>query len=134
MKHIVAETRFDCRDRDGNDFTAHLMIGDLEPCVVRDGVAESKLLISLDPLFPERGFRGTDSFHAICLAIELVRKALRAFVVHGGTVYYHGTKTPIDIDDYAFTPINEPIDERFLAGLASTYARVDDEPEHRNGG
>ncbi len=46
--------------------------------------------------------RGTDSFQAICLAIEFVRKALRAFIVHGGRVYYQQTKTPIDLDDYAF--------------------------------
>ena len=123
MNNVFAETKFDCVDRDGNAFTAVLQFGNILPGPVRDGITESKLDISLEPLFPQRGMRGTDSFQAICLAIEFVRKALRAFVAHGGTVYYQQSKTPIDLDDYAFTPISEYIDPRFLAGPPSEYWR-----------
>ncbi len=123
MKNVIAETKFDCVDRDGNAFTAELQFGNLVPGPLRDGFTESRLDISLEPLFPERGMRGTDSFQAICLAIEFVRKALRAFIVHGGRVYYPQTKTPIDLDDYAFTPISEFIDPRFLGGPPSEYGR-----------
>ena len=123
MTNVFAETRFDCIDRDGNAFTAELRFRDIRSTTVRDGVTESRLELSLEPLFPERGMRGMDSFHALCLAIEFVRKALRAFVAHGGTVYFHGSKTPIDIDDAAFTPISEYIDPRFLAGPPSEYWR-----------
>lgn len=134
MNDLVAQTQFDCRDRDGNDFTASLRIGDLQPTVVRDGVTEYKLKISLEPLFPERGYRGSDSFNAICCAIELVRKSLRAFVAHGGTVYFTNSRTPIDIEDYAFTPINEPIAERFLSGPAPDYSRNEDPADPDKGG
>ena len=123
MKNIIAETKFDCVDRDGNPFTAVLEIGNLVPGPIRNGITESKLDISLEPLFPQRGMGGIDSFQAICLAIEFVRKALRAFVAHGGTVYYQQSKTPIDLDDYAFTPISEFIDPRFLSGPPSEYWR-----------
>jgi len=133
MNPILAETQFDCRDRDGNVFTATLRISELQATVVRNGLTEHKLQISLEPLFPERGYRGTDSFNAICCAIELVRKALRAFVAHGGTVYFFGSKTPIDIEDYAFTPISEPIVERFLSGPARDYSRVDTPTEPQPG-
>jgi hypothetical protein len=123
MNNVFAETEFDCVDRDGNSFTAVLQFGNITPGVVRDGITESKLDISLEPLFPQRHMRGADSFQAICLAIEFVRKALRAFVAHGGIVYYQQSMTPIDLDDYAFTPISEFIDPRFLAGDPSEYWR-----------
>ncbi|MCS7471512.1 hypothetical protein NZK35_33100 [Stieleria sp. ICT_E10.1] len=129
MNNVFAETKFDCVDRDGNAFTAELQFGNIVPGPVRDGITESRLDMSLEPLFPERGMRGTDSFQAICLAIEFVRKALRAFVAHGGTVYYHQSQTPIDLDDYAFTPISEFIDPRFLAGPPSEYWRRVQESE-----
>lgn len=123
MNNVFAQTKFDCVDREGNAFTAALLFGNIMPGTVRDGITESKLDISLEPLFPQRHMRGSDSFQAICLAIEFVRKALRAFVAHGGTVYYQQSKTPIDLDDYAFTPISEFIDPRFLAGPPSAYRR-----------
>lgn len=123
MNNVFAETKFDCVDREGNAFTAVLQFGNIVPGSVRDGITESRLDMSLEPLFSQRGMRGTDSFQAICLAIEFVRKALRAFVAHGGIVYYHQSKTPIDLNDYAFTPISEFIDPRFLAGPPSEYCR-----------
>lgn len=123
MNKVFAETKFDCVDRGGNAFTAVLQFGNIMTGAVRDGITESKLDISLEPLFPQRHMRGSDSFQAICLAIEFVRKALCAFVAHGGIVYYQQSKTPIDLDDYAFTPISEYIDPRFLAGPPTEYWR-----------
>ena len=113
---LIAESKFDCRDRDGSDFVALLQIGRPVELMHNDRpYAECR--VSLEPLFPERGHGGADTFQSLCLAIELIRKALRAFVAHGGSVYYHQTRTPIDIDHPSFVPIAEPIDKRFLASM-----------------
>jgi len=112
----IAETKFDCVDRDGNAFVATVRIGDPTTRKDKHGRTEHLFQISFDPFFAERLQGGHDSFTAMCFAIELVRKALRVFVAHGGTVYMHDTRSPIDIDDPYFTPICGIIDRRFING------------------
>ena len=115
METVIAESKFDCRDRNGSEFVATLLIGDPDHNAMPHGHPEGKFSISFEPLFAERTSRGADSFQALCLSIDLVRKALRAFIAHGGTVYYHQTRTPIDLESTSLTPISEPIDRKFLA-------------------
>ena len=109
MQDIIATTAFDCRDRNGGDFVATLQIGLPVAQVAANGNRYFECPIALEPLFPEARHGGEDSFQSLCLAIELARKALRAFIAQGGTVYFHGTRSPIDVDDASFAPIAEPI-------------------------
>ncbi len=114
MQDIIATTTFDCRDRNGDDFVATLQIGLPVERIAANGNRCFECPIALEPLFPETRHGGEDSFQSLCLAIELVRKALRAYIAHGGTVYFHGTRSPIDVDDASFTPIAEPIRDVYL--------------------
>lgn len=114
MKNIIATTTFDCRDRHGVDFVATVQIGRPVERTTKSGRSCVECPIAFEPLFPETQHGGEDSFQSLCLAIELVRKALRAFVAHGGTVYFRGTRSPIDVSDPSFTPIAEPIHAVYL--------------------
>jgi hypothetical protein len=114
MQEIIATTTFDCRDRNGDDFVATLEIGRPLERIATNGNRYFECPIALEPLFPETQHGGEDSFQSLCLAIELVRKALRAFIAHGGTVYFHGTRSPIDVDEASFSPIAEPIRNVYL--------------------
>ena len=89
-----------------------------EPATREDklGRTEYQFHIAFDPFFTKRIQGGHDTFTAMCFAIELVRKALRVFVAHGGTVFMHGTRSPIDIDDPYFTPICGIINRKFIDG------------------
>ena len=117
MQDIIATTTFDCRDRNGGDFVATLQIGLPVAQVAANGNRYFECPIALEPLFPEARHGGEDSFQSLCLAIELARKALRAFIAHGGTVCFHGTRSPIDVDDASFAPIAEPIRDLYLTEL-----------------
>ena len=114
MQDIIATTTFDCRDRHGVDFFATLKIGRPLERTNTSGTSYFECPIAFEPLFPESRHGGEDSFQSLCIAIDLVRKALRAFVAHGGTVYFHGTRSPIDVNDPSFTPIAEPIRAVYL--------------------
>ncbi len=114
MEDVIASTTFDCRDKHGADFVATLDIGRPLERKTANGRRYVECPIAFEPLFPETRHGGEDSFQSLCLAIDLVRKALRAFVAHGGTVYFRGTRTPIDVDDPSFSPISEPIRAVYL--------------------
>lgn len=115
MDKVSAKSSFDCRDRDGNEFVAFVQIG--VPFEQEDGHGRvhAACPFSLDPLFPEVSIAGEDTFHAICLGIELIQKALRAFTIHGGMVYFRGTRPPIDLNSPSILPIDEPIFAKFLS-------------------
>ncbi len=115
MEDVIASTTFDCRDKHGSEFVATLDIGRPQERTSPNGRRHVECPIAFEPLFPETRHAGEDSFQSLCLAIDLVRKALRAFVAHGGTVYFRGTRTPIDVDDPSFSPISEPIRAVYLA-------------------
>jgi hypothetical protein len=118
MKSVLVETRFDCVTDSEGEFVAQLLIGDMQSVDVENGEKDVRFRISFEPLFQERNIGGIDSFQALCLAIELVRDALTAFRMHGGHVYFHNTKSPINLNSVCFSPIREPISPRFL-GKAS---------------
>lgn len=115
MNDIFAASSFDCCDRDGNVFVAVVQLGQPFEREDRQGRSHGVCPVSLEPLFPETAHEGEDTFSALCLAIELIRKALRAFTAHGGTIYFRGTRSPIDINDPSFCTIAEPIYARFLS-------------------
>ncbi len=114
MKTIVAETHFDCIARDGEEFHAKLYIGDIQQIQLENGQIDSQVSVTFTPLFAMRKVRGVDSFQALCLSVELVRDALRAFSIHGGLVYFPGTRSPINIESPTFAVFSEPIDGRYL--------------------
>jgi hypothetical protein len=116
MLDPIAKSQFDCVDRNGNEFVATVAIGEPSSRDVAHGRTERLFAVSFDPFFAKRQQGGLDSLTALCFAIELVRKALRVFVAHGGSVYMHGTRSPIDIDDPYFTPIGGIIDRKFIDG------------------
>lgn len=116
MPEAIAETKFDCVDRDGNSFVAKVEIGEPKTREDKHGGTEYLIHISFDPFFSRRPQGGQDTFTALCFAIELVRKALRVFVAHGGSVFMYGTRSPIDIDDPYFTPICGIINQKFIDG------------------
>lgn len=119
MDDVVAESSFDCRDRDGNEFVATVRLGRPIQRVSKGDRSYIACPVSFEPLFPETEHGGEDSFQAICLAIELIRKAVRAFVAHGGAAFFRGTRTPIDAEDSSFCPISEPIYDRFMESSPS---------------
>jgi hypothetical protein len=102
MKKMVAETLFDCVSPDGNRFSAIARIG--MPYIAR---TYAECLISFEPLIAERKSSGNDTFQAVCLAIDHIRKTLKSLVAAGGKVYFPGTKAPIDLNDPSFCPMNE---------------------------
>ena len=112
MEQIVASTKFDCATRTGERFVAEVQIFDCGKIDAR-GQADSMFVVSFEPLFSKRRVCGVDSFQAVCLSIELIRNALRAFRAHGGHVYFNSTMSPINLDSPSFLPIEEPIDSRF---------------------
>ena len=116
MHDPIAESKFDCVDRSGNSFVAIVQIGEPSTRDDRSGQTEHLFRVSFDPFFKERVQGGHDTLTAMCFAIELIRKALRVFIAHGGAVYMHGTRSPIDIDDPYFTPICGIIDPKFIDG------------------
>jgi hypothetical protein len=105
MGKWIAERPFDCVDVKGKRFRAIARIG-TPTTVPRDGKlsAHGRCPVMLQPLFPERAAGGIDQFQALCLAIELVRNALKTFVAQGGRVFFAGTDTPIKLDDPSFLP------------------------------
>jgi hypothetical protein len=105
MTKWIAERAFDCVDPKGKRFRAIARIG-LPTTVPPDGDLSEygSCPVTLEPLVSERAARGLDRFQALCLAIDLVRKALRTFVAQGGRVFFEGTETPIQLDDPSFLP------------------------------
>src|SRR5215469_890539 len=105
MGKWIAERPFDCTDVKGKRFRAVARIG-TPTTVPRDGnlAAYGSCPVMLQPLFAERAARGLDQFQALCLAIDLVRSALKTFVAQGGRVFFTGTDTPIKLDDPSFLP------------------------------
>jgi hypothetical protein len=105
MAKWIAERAFDCVDAKGKRFQAVACIG-MPTTVPRDGelAAYGSCPVMLEPLVSARAHGGIDQFQALCLAIDLVRRALKAFVAQGGRVFFVGTDTPIQLEDPSFLP------------------------------
>jgi hypothetical protein len=105
MAKWIAERPFDCVDAKGKRFRAVARIG-MPTTVPRNGElsAYGSCPVMLEPLFPERESGGLDQFQALCLAIDLVRQALKTLVAQGGRVFFAGTDTPIRLEDPSFLP------------------------------
>lgn len=105
MDKWIAETSFDCIDPSGKRFRTTARIG-LPVTVPAEGdsAAYGRCGVSLLPIIPEKSVCGEDTFQAVCLAIDLVRKVLKTFVAQGGRVCLRESDTPIDLDDPSFCP------------------------------
>jgi hypothetical protein len=51
---------------------------------------------------------------AMCFGIQLVRAALKIFVAHGGSVYFRGTREPIDLESPSFQSLGRLLRAEFL--------------------
>jgi len=102
----IADTSFDCIDPKGKRFRAVARIGQPE-VVPADGKlsAFARCPVSFVPFSAERRIGAIDTFQSLCLAIQLFRTVLRAFVRSGGQVLYPGTKSHIDLNDPSFLPL-----------------------------
>jgi hypothetical protein len=102
----IAEHRFDCEAADRRKFTVVARIGRpfLSPPEGRLA-AYGRCPVSLAPLIGERWIGGEDQFQALCLALDFIRKGLKAFTAAGGRVRFHKTKKLIDLDDPSFVPL-----------------------------
>src|SRR5438309_2199764 len=96
----ITETSFDCIDPTGRQFPAVARLG-VPEVVPREGKlsAYARCPISFMPFTAERRIGGHDTFHALCLAINVLRTVLKGFVRSGGQVLFPGTKSHIDLDD-----------------------------------
>jgi hypothetical protein len=102
----IAERLFDCEPAAGQRFGVIARVG--RPILSPIGEKLSvygRCPVSMAPLVPEQWVGGEDQFQALCLALNFIRMALKAFVAEGGRVYHHGTKNPIDLDDPSFLPL-----------------------------
>ncbi len=119
----IVEKAFDCERVRGRKFTAIARIG--RPILApAEGElsAYGRCPISLAPLVAEQWIGGEDQFQALCLALEFIRQALKAYVAEGGRVYYEKTKNPIDLDDPSFLPLATLTDLR-RRGTAARASR-----------
>ena len=118
MAKWIAETSFDCIDAKGKRRRVVARIGEPE-MMPREGKlsAYGRCRVSLEPLSTVRNAGGVDKFQALCLALNFIRMALKAFVAQGGRVTYPGDGSPINLDDPSFCPY---VDLRWLQPRAKT--------------
>jgi hypothetical protein len=105
MAKWIAETSFDCIDRDGRRFCAVARISEPEVVPKQGDRSEfARCAVSLVPLVPERNVGNMDTFRMLCVAIQAIRTTLKAFRASGGQVLYPGTRSHIDLDEPSFLP------------------------------
>ena len=124
MDSPIAETTFDCVGRDGQSFVLHVRIGDRHDIPTKSGDTDVGFYIELDPLMERRHQGGPDTFTALCFSIRLVRKALKIFTAHGGSVYFVGTRCPIDLDSSWFESLGGLIRDDYLMNAPNSAPDV----------
>jgi hypothetical protein len=113
MDNPVIVCEFGGVTRDGREIVIRVAIG--EPFVLSSaGDPDPGFFVEVEPLMRRTRSIGTDSFMAMCFGIELVRKALKIFVAHGGAVYFRGTRSPIDLESYWFESLGGLLRKDFL--------------------
>jgi hypothetical protein len=110
----VVKCEFDGATRDGREIVIHVSIGDAREFAKKYPGPDPGFYVEVEPLVGRRSSVGTDSFMAMCFGIELVRKALRIFVANGGSVYFRGTRSPIDLESYWFQSLGLLLRPEFL--------------------
>jgi len=87
-----------CVSLEGETFDLLARFG--EPTVeANDGPSDrhAVMLLSFEPLVPERRCYGHNEFQALCLALEFLRTTLKAFAAKGGRIYWQDTESPVDL-------------------------------------
>jgi hypothetical protein len=125
MQSPVAQAEFDAVTRDGKEIVVTVAIGDLHDIPTESGDTCVGFYIEIEPLMQRRRQGGTDSLMAMCFSIQMVRKALLIFVAHGGSLYFRGTRSPIDLQSPWFESIGGLI--------RSEYLRPDPTPGQNDG-
>jgi hypothetical protein len=114
MRDPVVKCEFDGATRDGKEIVIHVAIGDAHEYAKKYPRPDPGFYVEIEPLLGRKCSVGTDSFMAMCFGIEMVRKALRIFVANGGSVYFRGTRSPIDLESYWFEPLGLPLRPEYL--------------------
>jgi hypothetical protein len=103
MHNPVVQAEFDGVARDGREFVIRVAIGDK-----RSSGDDVSFYVEVEPLIARRYPQGgTDTLMAMCFCIQGVRRVLKMFVAHGGSVYGRGTRSPVDLDSYWFEPVGD---------------------------
>ena len=113
MDSPVAQAEFDAVTRDGREIVVQVSIGDQHDMPSKHGT-DVGFYVEVEPLMQRRRQGGTDSFMAICLSIQMVRKALMIFVAHGGSLFFRGTRCPIDLQSPWFESFGGLIRDEYL--------------------
>jgi hypothetical protein len=114
MQKPVVQAEFDGVTRDGREIVIRVAIGDRKDLPATGGALDVEYYIEIEPLMDRKLQGGTDSLMAMCFCIHAVRRMLKIFVAHGGTIYCRGTRSPIDLESYWFEPIDGWLRPEFL--------------------
>lgn len=125
MRSPVVQTEFDAVTRDGREIVISVAIGEQHSVPVESGETDVGYYVEVEPLMKRRSQVGTDSFMAMCFSIHLVRKALVIFVAHGGSVFFRGSRCPIDLQSPSFESVG---------GLIRSEHLAPDPPPRKNSG
>ena len=108
MKNPVVQAEFDGVARDGREFVIRVAIGDMRSLPLPSGDADVGFHIEVEPLMARNFVQGgPDTLTAMCFCIHGMRRVLKMFVAHGGSVYGRGTRCPVDLDSYWFEPLGD---------------------------
>ena len=101
----LAEQRFSCVSPDGDRFELLARFG-VPRVEAHDGPGgqHAVMLVSFEPLVPERRCFGHNQFQALCLGLDFLRTALKAFAARGGRIYWEDTDSPVDLASPWFGP------------------------------
>ena len=106
MKNPVVQAEFDGVTRDGRELVIRVAIGDMRSLPLPSGDADVGFYIEVEPLMARNFVQGgSDTLTAMCFCIHGMRRVLKMFVAHGGSVYGRGTRNPVDLDSYWFEPV-----------------------------
>ena len=110
MHNPVVQAEFDGVARDGREFVIRVAIGDKRDLPTTSGDPDVGFYIEVEPLMARKFLQGgTDTLMAMCFCIQGLRKVLKLFVAHGGSVYGRGTRYPVDLDSYWFEPVGDDV-------------------------
>ena len=112
----LAETSFDCLDRRGKVTPLRIAVESLRLMPREGRLSEyGRCRVAIEPLIGTLEIGGMDEFQALCLAIGVVRRSLKALVAEGWTIVSPGTNQLIDLDHPQFFPLMSADDWRKTA-------------------
>jgi hypothetical protein len=106
MQKCIAEKVFRCVPPVGDPFSVVVRIGEPVAFPQKANLAPyARCPVSMEPLLREQGIGGENQFQALCLAIEFIRTAFKAFVAEGGKIQWRDTGGSVDLASPWFCPL-----------------------------